>query len=183
MSQNDQIKTYTKEIDNSQRIENAVWIELNRDQDERKEHIAAGLFQSGPGKILKQQVLTTIKSAKEMVVLSSFLFADEEIKQELIRTAACNVRVYMLMAAAGRLEQVPDGDSEFEKKVYEDHKRMLNALSPYVYIRSADHFHAKVVLADPFSESPSGVLLTANLTTDALERNEELAVLLDPEQA
>jgi cardiolipin synthase len=83
----------------------------------------------------------------------------------------------------GRLEQVPDGDSEFEKRVYEDHKRMLNELSPYVYIRSADHFHAKVVLADPFSDSSSGVLLTANLTTDALERNEELAVVLSPDQA
>jgi cardiolipin synthase len=183
MAKNEQIKTYTREVDNSQRMENAVWNEVRREHKQRSEHVAAGLFQSGSGKLLKQRVLNTISSAQQMLVLSSFLFADGEIKQELLKAAARQVNVYMMMAAASRLEQVPDGDSEFEKRVYEDHKRMLNELSPYVYIRSADHFHAKVVLADPFSDSSSGVLLTANLTTDALERNEELAVVLSPDQA
>jgi hypothetical protein len=77
MANNEQIKTYTREIDNSQRMENTVWNEVRREHTQRSEHVASGLYQAGAGKILKQQVINTINSAQQILVLSSFLFADE----------------------------------------------------------------------------------------------------------
>jgi hypothetical protein len=45
MAKNEQIKTYTREVDNSQRMENTVWNEVRREHTQRSEHVAAGLYQ------------------------------------------------------------------------------------------------------------------------------------------
>ena len=44
-------------------------------------------------------------------------------------------------------------------------------------IHSSNNFHAKIILCDPNTE-PRGMLLTANLTHEALGRNQELSVHL-----
>lgn len=182
MANDIKVKTYTKEFSNVDQKRRSVWDIINVDHSDRTESFQSNLFQSGPNKELKQDLLEIIASARKMLIVSSFLFADQEIKKELISVARQGVNVYFLLAAKGRLEREPDADSEFDKRVYKEHLETLNELSPFIYIRSADHFHAKVVLADPFDDSPRGMLLTANLTRDALERNEELAYLLYPEQ-
>ena len=69
----------------------------------------------------------------------------------------------------------------FERRMLDEHKDMLGRLGGHALIRSAPHFHAKLVLIDP-EERPVGLLLTANLTREALRRNEELAVVLRPEE-
>lgn len=183
MTDNKSFKIYTNEIDNSEKVESLVWNVIHETHEERTEQFSDFLYQSGPKKILKKDLLHLIRLSKKMLIVSSFLFADEEIKQELIKAAQRGVNIYFLLAATGRLEREPNEDSEFEQKVYKEHIAMLNELSPYIYIRSANHFHAKIVITDPFSRSPRGMLLTANLTKDALQRNEELAYFLSQEQA
>ncbi|MGZ3461706.1 MAG: hypothetical protein ACXU86_24710, partial [Archangium sp.] len=74
----------------------------------------------------------------------------------------------------------PREDSEFDRKTYEAHKALLNRLAGHVLFRTAKSFHAKVVLVDP--PTGEGYLLTANLTSEALERNEEVAVRLGAEE-
>ena len=85
-----------------------------------------------------------------------------------------------MLASEARLDDEPS-DGEFGQRVLAEHKDMLGRLGGWVLIRSAPHFHAKLVLVDP-EASPAGMLLTANLTKEALGRNEELAVVLRPNE-
>ena len=57
---------------------------------------------------------------------------------------------------------------------------MLVWLSEFVLFRSSETFHAKIVLVDPADSTiATGILLTGNLTVEAFQRNEELAVHLN----
>lgn len=134
---------------------------------------------------LQERVIKLIKSAKQTLILSTFLLADEDIEQAILEAAERKVRVYVLLACETRLGgEVPD--DEFGKMCLTQHKAMLNKLSGLVHFSSAPHFHAKVVIADSLhntSEAEArGLLLTANLTSEALTRNEELAVSLNQKQ-
>ena len=119
-------------------------------------------------------IVTLLADAQEKVVLSSFLLADKGVEDAIFEAAKRGVRVYILIASEARLGR-EDGEGEFDKRVLAQHKAMLERLGGYALFRSASHFHAKVVIADPDTR-PAGILLTANLTREALERNEELAV-------
>ena len=134
---------------------------------------------SGPERAVAKRILELLATAKRMVVVFSFLLADREIEDAILEAARRGVRVYALLASEARLDREP-GDGEFERRVLAEHQDMLQRLGGYVLIRSAPHFHAKLVLVDPHA-SPAGLLLTANLTREALERNEELAVELTPQ--
>jgi cardiolipin synthase A/B len=134
------------------------------------------VHQSGSERKLADRIVQIIAASQEMVCISSFLFADRKIEDALSDASKRGVRPYLLLASEGRLEKEPKEDSEFDQKVFAEHKEMLNRLAGCVLIRSASHFHAKFVLADPFTRNPRGFLLTANLTKEALERNEELGV-------
>jgi cardiolipin synthase len=118
-----------------------------------------------------------IGAAHEVVLVSSFLFADPGTERALLEAAKRGVRVYMLVASEARLEKESREDNSFDQRALEDHKRLLDGLAGWVYVRSAEHFHAKFVLVDP-KTNPRGVLLTANLADKPLTRNHELAVYL-----
>ena len=118
-----------------------------------------------------------LDGAREKVVLSSFLLADREVEDAIRAAAERKVRVYVLLASEARLD-VEDNDGEFEKDMRDRHLEMLDRLGGHALFRSAPHFHAKFVLADPGAGTGVGLLLTANLTREALERNEELGVEL-----
>ena len=133
---------------------------------------------SGRDRSVAKRIVELLAAAKHMAVVSSFLLADREVEDAIIEAARRGVRVYALLASEARLDHEP-GDGEFEQRVLAEHKAMLQRLGGYVLIRSAPHFHAKLVLVDP-RHRPAGLLLTANLTREALERNEELAVELTP---
>jgi cardiolipin synthase len=141
-----------------------------------------GICPSGRGRVAASAVVQAIRNARSMVLLSSFLLSDKEIENALLEVASSSrgVRVYILNAAEARLEKDPPEDSEFDRKTYEAHKALLNRLAGHVLFRTAKSFHAKVVLADP--PTGEGYLLTANLTSEALERNEELAVRLTADE-
>ena len=136
---------------------------------------------SGRNRELAGRIVSLLAGAREKVVLSSFLLADREIEEAILTAAKRKVRVYVLLASEARLD-IEETDGEFERTMRDRHREMLNRLGGYALFRSAPHYHAKFVLADPGRGQGAGILLTANLTAEALERNEELAVELTREQ-
>ena len=132
---------------------------------------------SGRNRELANRIVSMLAGAREKVVLSSFLLADREVENAILAAAERKVRIYVLLASEARLD-VEDADGEFEKAMRDQHEDMLVRLGGYALFRSAPHFHAKFVLADPGRSDGTGLLLTANLTKEALERNEELGVVL-----
>ncbi|MBI4702785.1 MAG: hypothetical protein HY744_16825 [Deltaproteobacteria bacterium] len=136
-----------------------------------------GAMRADSDRHLARTLCGAIDVATEMVVAASFLLADHDVEQALLRAARRRVRVYLLLATEARLEKEPREDSEFDQRALAEHEQMLGALAGWALIRSAPSFHAKVVLVDP-AQGGRGFLLTANLTREALSRNEELAVEL-----
>ena len=135
---------------------------------------------SGPERTVAKRIVKLLAKAERMAVVSSFLLADREVEDAILKAARRGVRVYALLASEARLDREP-GDKEFEQQVLAEHRDMLQRLGGHVLIRSAPHFHAKLILVDPHAR-PAGLLLTANLTREALERNEEMAVELTPNE-
>jgi len=138
---------------------------------------------SGPSGQLRKRLLSTLRGAKEIICVSSFLLADAEIVKELLNTAERGCRVYLLAASEGQLLKEPREDSEFDDQRREEHAKLLRELAGHVLVRSADSFHSKFLLIDPKTRNAGGFLLTANLTTEALMRNPEMAVELNTDEA
>jgi len=138
------------------------------------------IHRTGRSRAVAQRLVELMGTARWTIVVSSFLLADEEIETAMLQAAKRGVRVYVLLASETRLGR-EENDGEFEQRVLATHKATLNRLGGYVLFRSARHFHAKFVLVDPH-QHPAGILLTANLTSAALERNEELAVRLSADE-
>ncbi|HRI70212.1 MAG TPA: phospholipase D-like domain-containing protein [Polyangium sp.] len=120
-----------------------------------------------------------IGSAREVVMISSFLFADANLESALLNASKRGVRVYLLVASEAKLEKDVRENDSFSRETLADHKRLLNEFAGWVCMRTAEFFHAKFVLVDPKTQ-PRGMLLTANLTKEALTRNHELGVYLVP---
>lgn len=139
-----------------------------------------GVHESGRGRVAANAVVALLQQATTKVVVASFLLADKGIEDALLAAAWRGVRVYVLLASEARLGR-EESEGEFDKQVREQHFAMLGRLGGHVLFRSASNFHAKVVIVDP-ETSPAGMLLTANLTSEALERNEELAITLTPDE-
>ena len=133
---------------------------------------------------LTKEVVDLIDSAKKTAVIGSFLLADKKVEDAIFNAAEVGIRIYLLLACETRLDNdVPDDD--FGKDCLEQHLSMLKRLAGRVMIRSASHYHAKVILIDAIGadeEVARGMMLTANLTHEALERNEELAVPLSGDE-
>jgi len=133
---------------------------------------------TGPNRTVLTEAIAIIRAAKQVVVFSSFLLSDGEVQKALVEASSRGCRVYGLIAAEAKLDRDVSDEDEFEAKTTESHKRMLNDFAGRMLIRSSPSFHAKCVLADPATDGARGLLLTANLTSEALTRNEELAVRL-----
>lgn len=172
-------KDYSKTLDNRSAPLPTLWSEY-RHTNARKRYFLQrrDVFDTVFNQeSLSGHVVNVIDHAREMLVLCSFLLADELVEKALLEAEQRGVRVYCLIAAETRLDR-EDPEGEFDKKVLAQHKAMLKKLAGKVMFRTSSSFHAKVVLADPFTSVASGVLLTANLTTDAMKRNEELLLKL-----
>lgn len=172
-------KRFVEIIDQRQRELPPTWAPTLSVATARSERRQA-VFESGRSRELANAVVSLLSQARDKAVLSSFLLADQGVEDAILEAAKRGVRVYVLLASEARLGR-EEGEGEFDKRVLHQHKAMLTRLGGYALFRSAPHFHAKVVVVDP-ETSPAGLLLTANLTTEALERNEELAITLAPEE-
>ena len=129
---------------------------------------------------MTQYIVQMLDEAKSTAILCSFLLADETVENAIDEAAARGVRIYLMLACENRLDN-DSPDDDFGKQCLDQHNAMLKRFAGKVIIRSAPHYHAKVVLTDaigPDQSQATGLLLTANLTREALGRNEELAVVL-----
>lgn len=173
-------QSFEEVIDQRQLKLPPAWLSIPKTTVSRGERGKA-VFESGRNREMANAVVSLLSRAHEMVVMSSFLLADKDVEDAIHQAAMRGVRVYILLASEARLGR-EEGEGEFERRVLEQHKAMLVRLGGYALFRSAPHFHAKVVVIDPATR-PAGLLLTANLTSEALERNEELAVTLSSAEA
>ena len=139
------------------------------------------LLPADSSRCLEDALVKMIGAAQEMVVLCSFLLASDRMIAALEAAAHRGVRVYMMLASEARLGQEREED-DFSKHCREHHEEMLRRLAPHAMIRSAADYHAKSVLIDPKGPNAQGWLLTANITDEALTRNEELGLRLTSEE-
>jgi cardiolipin synthase len=168
-------KRFVEIIDQRQRELPPTWVSMPSVANTRSERGQA-MFESGRSREMANAVVSLLSQSREKAVMSSFLLADKGVEDAILEAAKRGVRVYMLLASEARLGR-EEGEGEFDRRVLDQHKAMLTRLGGHALFRSAPHFHAKVIVVDPETR-PAGLLLTANLTTEALERNEELAVNL-----
>lgn len=173
-------KQFVETIDQRDRELPPAWVSTVPTAVDRAES-GISVFESGRGREMAYAVVSLLTRSQEMVVMSSFLLADQGVEDAIHQAAARGVRVYVLLASEARLGR-DEGEGEFDKRVLEQHKAMLTRLGGHALFRSAPHFHAKVVVIDPKTR-PAGMLLTANLTAEAIERNKELAVTLTAAEA
>ena len=167
------------------RIFSSVWIKKNSQimKDENsyfpRAKIGNYLILSGKNEVLLNSILEMIKSAKQMICICSFIFAEEKIKEALIQASKKGIHIYILTATDKFLRNLPDEDKEFDKITYKQSVELFKDLKDKSKIRTADHFHSKFIIIDPKNdEKKKGILLTANLTTKALTKNPEVAIIL-----
>ena len=130
-----------------------------------------GIHQSNEQETMIAHVVRAIRSAREVICVSTFIFQRTRITDELLKAAQRGIRVYMLTASENRLEKETDDMSEFDRKVIAEHKELLNEFAANILVRTAGHFHSKFILIDPTISAPKGFLFTANLTVRALTKN------------
>lgn len=157
-----------------------TWV-AREHRDRVEGEIGQAVHITGTQRRVARRVLELLGGARRLAVVSTFLLADPDVEDALMAAAQRGVRVYVMLASEARLGR-EESDGEFDRRVLSEHKEMLERLAGHVLFRSAPHFHAKVIVVDPQS-NPRGILLTANLTREALERNEELAVDLTAQEA
>ncbi len=174
--------TETTTVDHTRDPLGAAWVPNTARAGVATETVSTEVFTTGRKRNAASWIARCIDDAAETVVVSTFLFADKALEEALLRAATRGVRVYALMAASTRLDREPRDDAEFDLRVRDEHKAMLRRVAGHVLVRSAEDFHAKLVLVDPTGARPCGWALTANLTSEALERNEELVVELTREE-
>ena len=122
-----------------------------------------------------------IDGAEDVVAASSSLLGDDRVTKALLGASDRGVRCYLLLASEARLKR--DAGAEFTDEERRRHVRALGMLNDAVLVRLSDGFHAKAVVADPVGEKPRGVVMTADLTHEALARNEDLFVELEGGEA
>lgn len=159
-----------------------VWVERSRDEPARNALLGPRLLQAEEGGVLHAELCRLCDEAQETIMLCSFLLADRELEAALVRAALRGVRVYLLTASETRLEKDLAEGQDFDRRTMDAHKRLLDELAGRVLVRSAEHLHAKFLMVDVTqSARRRGVVLTSNLTHEALKRNWELAAFLPAE--
>jgi cardiolipin synthase len=116
-----------------------------------------------------------IRSAREVVLVASFLLSDHKITEALL-SLADDVRLYVLTASEIHLTKVLQDDSHFDQQRIDEHRALLDRLAQRGVVRTASHFHAKFLVVDPHS-APRGWISTANFNpalTDSVELGVEL---------
>ncbi|HDR1124364.1 phosphatidylserine/phosphatidylglycerophosphate/cardiolipin synthase family protein [Pasteurella multocida] len=170
-------KVHTRTISQRKQIIPVAWLK-NTVKPKTVPHSQQVLMSYSDGR-LTQEVVSLIQSAQQNIVICSFLLANQAIEDAVFDASERGIRVYLMLASEHRVEK--NSDDEFGKECERQHTSMLKRLAGKVLVRSAPHYHAKAVLIDALSNhhQAKGLLLTANLTTEALERNEELAIKLN----
>jgi len=153
----------------------SAWLRM-RTTEPDNEAGSGAILRTGPTGRLRSALVRTIDEAQEVVLLASFLLSDEQIADALLRAASRKVRAYVLTASEHRIATFLRDDGD-DVSLADQHKKLLDRLANDVVLRSAEHFHAKFVVADPQGRA-RGWLSTSNFTP-ALLKSVELGVELD----
>jgi cardiolipin synthase len=136
-------------------------------------------MRTGKKRTLQHELIALVEGAREMCVISSFLLSSRKLEKAMLAAAARGVRIYVMTASEQRL--LSDPTNEFDQQRLDEHKDMLFALAGHVLVRSFAGFHAKCLLVDPGTE-PRGVLLTGNVIEEALQRSQDLGIVLGADE-
>jgi cardiolipin synthase len=159
------------------------WLRRQATEADPNEAPGPGVWRTGPEQKFRQELVRALDGAGEIVLLSSFLLADDKLADAILRAADRNVRVYLLTASEQRIGKVVGDDEDFEVKMAEQHKRLLERLAGKVLLRSAEHIHAKFVVVDPQLGAQARAWLSTANFNKALETSIELGVTLDGHSA
>lgn len=174
----------TETISQEDRLLPPAWVRRSLGDNRARSGSSNVILEGLPGKSpLKQGLVETVSNSKELLLLSSFLYADPVVEGAVLDAARRGVRVYLLTASENRLRTEMRMDGEVDTRKFDEHSRLLNGLAGKVLVRTGEDLHAKFALADPFSRGALGVLSTANFTTDALGGHQELGVRLEASEA
>ena len=154
------------------------WVRRNPTKDDSEDTTSARLWRVGPRGVFLGQLVEAIERASEVILVASFLLADQRLCDALLAASERKVRVYVLTASENRLREPNDGEDSFDARMVAEHKRLLDSMAGKLLLRSASHFHAKFLLVDPHRPSARGWLSTANFNK-ALTTSVELGLALD----
>lgn len=155
------------------------WLRRFPTNPEAHEIAGPGVWRTGPQLLFRNELVAAMERAREVILLSSFLLADDALAQAMIQAAGRGVRVYVLTASEQRIGKALREDEVFEQRMVEQHKKLLENLAGKVLLRSAEHIHAKFLVVDPqLKRGGYAWLSTANFNK-ALEDSVELGVMLN----
>lgn len=158
------------------------WLRRGPTELDSPELVGDGLLRVGADELLHRSLVNLIDEADEVVLVASFLLADEQLAEAMLRAVARKVRVYALTASENRVSAAVREDDLFAVNMAKEHKQLLDRLAGRVLVRTAEHLHAKFLIADPNGRMPRGYLSTANFNL-ALRKSVELCVRLQPLEA
>lgn len=158
------------------------WLRLRATEPDATERVGARLLRVGPRRELLDELVNAIEHARDVVLVASFLLSHERLAKAMLGASERGVRVYVLTASEARLASAPRDDDAFTARMIEEHKALLDRLGGKVVLRSAAHFHAKLLVVDPHGPSPRGWICTANFN-NALEESVELAWRVEGSEA
>lgn len=187
-----------KEIDLSKDIISSCWISRKTNQKLIFNNyfeitkLPAGIWLSGGDRRLITELVSSIRNAKEVICLSTYIFSSIEIKDALIEASNRGVRVYLITASNKHLKSLPEEDDNFNKRMYQEMSLLFQEMQGIVKIRTSENFHTKFLIIDPnINELSKGYLLTANIDTKGLKGrkidgkyrvNQEICVSLNKQE-
>ena len=92
-------RTFRRVVDQSDTLLPSAWVS-KRAAAKLGVETCGGVLVSGRNRLLVQKIISMIDAAKDKVVLVSFLFADREIEDTLLRAFGRGVRVYDCIRSA-----------------------------------------------------------------------------------
>ena len=152
-------KQYTRVIDQRLHTLPPTWIPREKRRDEtrvREPERGRAVHVSGPERAVAKRIVSLLGASERMAVVSSFLLADRGVEDAMLEAAGRGVRVYVLLASEARLGASPATASS-SGGCSPSTRTCCSVSAVYVLIRSAPHFHAKLVLVDPGEEEAAGL--------------------------
>ncbi|WP_417783835.1 phospholipase D-like domain-containing protein [Terasakiella pusilla] len=154
----------------------AVWLRRSETLPEITEFPCPNVWRTGPKGRFRSALIEAVDGACEIILVCAFLLADKELAAALLRAAERKVRVYILTASEQRIGKFLHEDDDFNQRMANEHKQLLDQFAGKILVRSAEHFHAKFLAVDHINPAKSsGFLSTANFNL-ALTENIELGI-------
>jgi len=121
-------------IDLTRETLGAGWLRRNETRPQHHERLSEDVWRTGPQLHFRDALVDAMNNAQEVLLLSSFLLADDAIANGLIQAAERGVRTYVITASEQRLDKFLEEDESFEHKMVEQHKTLLAKLAGKVLL-------------------------------------------------